>query len=337
MADLKMQYMGLPLKNPIIVGASGLTSSIASMKKIEESGAGALVTKSLFEEQIQLEKMKLESELQRNENLYGEMLTLFPRLEHAGPKEHLMWVAEAKKSLSLPVIASLNAVERTTWVEYAAQLAETGVDGLELNFYASPRSMDKSGAEIEDEQTAIVADVKKAVALPVAVKLSLFYTNPLQIIQRMDEAGADAFVLFNRLFQPDIDVNEEKNTFPLGFSQKSDHRAPLRFAGLLSGNIKADVCASSGIMDGEDVAKMILAGAGAVQVVTTLYRNTISHVSTLIETLKSWMEEKGYDTLDDFKGRMSRNRSKDPWIYTRSQYVKILLRAGEDIIKEIHS
>ena len=336
MADLKSQYMGLTLSNPIIAGASGLTSNISSMKKIEEAGAGALVTKSLFEEQVQIEKLKFEAEMEQNQNLYGEMTSIFPRLEHAGPKEHLMWVQEAKKSLTIPVIASLNATERSTWVEYAAQLEQTGVDGLELNFYASPRSIDLPGEEIEAEQASIVADVKKAVSIPIAVKLSLFYTNVLQIIKRLDDAGADAVVLFNRLFQPDIAVDEEKNIFPLGFSQKSDHRVPLRYSGLLYGQIGSKICASSGIMDGEDVVKMILAGADTVQVVTTLYKNTVSHMATIIESLDTWMGEKGYKSLDDFRGKMSRDQSKDPWVYTRSQYVKTLLRAGKDIIGDIN-
>jgi dihydroorotate dehydrogenase (fumarate) len=335
MADLTTRFIGLELKNPLIAGASGLTSNINSIKKLEDAGAAALVTKSLFEEQIELEKAKLEAELHKNDNLYSEMLSLFPNIEHGGPKAHLMWVRRTREAVSIPVIASLNAVSKDTWVEYASKLAETGVNGLELNFYASPRSMDDVGVQIEEEQVDILKAVRKAVSLPLCVKLSPFYTNPLKVIQCMDEAGADGFVLFNRLFQPDIDVDQEKNIFPLGFSGKTDNRLPLRYSGLLYDKIKGGICASSGVMDGEDVAKMILAGADAVQVVTTLYKNGVDHIETMLRELSKWMDKKNYRSLSDFRGKMSRARSTDPWVYTRSQYARLLLQPGEKLMKEI--
>jgi dihydroorotate dehydrogenase (fumarate) len=325
MASLKTTYMGIELKNPIIVGACSMTSNMSSIKKIEEQGAGAFVFPSLFEEQIELERLKLEEELQRVDNLNPEMIDVFPDLEHAGPKEHLVWVRKAKESVSIPVIASLNCINRETWTDYAVQLADTGVDGLELNFFSTPSEFDRNAADIEDEQVGILKGIKKKVGIPVSVKLSINYTNPLHFMKRLDEAGVDGFVLFNRFFQPDIDIDEEKNTFPFNFSSEVDNRLPLRYAGLLFGNLKADVCSSTGIILAKDVIKMILAGAACVQVVTSLYKHKVSHLKTMIEALEKWMDDKGYGDIGSFRGKLSRKNSSDPWRYTRAQYAKLLL------------
>jgi len=335
MPDLKSRLMGLELKNPLIAGASGLTADVETIKRLEAAGAAAIVTKSLFEEQIDLERAKLEADLHKNENLHPEMLTLFPNIEHAGPQEHIMWVRRSVQAVSIPVIASLNAVREDTWVEYAGKLAEAGVAALELNFYASPRSFETSGAKIEEEQLRILTKVRKTVDLPLCVKLSPFYANPLHLIQCMDEAGADAFVLFNRLFQPDIDAAKQEHVFPLGFSAKTDNRLPLRFAGLLYDSVKGGICAGGGVFDGEDVVKMILAGADAVQMVSALYKNGVDHLGTVLRDVGGWMDEGGYGSLSDFRGKMSRARSTDPWIYTRSQYAKLLLQAGDKLMRDI--
>jgi len=206
MASLQTRYMGITLANPIIAGASDLTSNVDSIKRIEDAGAGALVLKSLFEEQIQLERFKLEEALNTGSELYGEMASIFPRLQHAGAKEHLMWVKKSRAAVKIPLIASLNAVTRATWVEYARQLADQGVDGLELNFFATPRDFDVGGAAIEEEQLEAVREVRKALKIPIAVKLSVFYSNPLNMIGRLDREGVGGFVLFNRFFQPDINT-----------------------------------------------------------------------------------------------------------------------------------
>ena len=326
MAELKTSYMGIELKNPIIAGASDLTADMDKIKKIEQAGAGALVIKSLFEEQIQLEMLKFEQEMQKYDYLHAEMETIFPNLEHAGPKEHLNWVRKAKESVKIPVIASLNAVNRETWIEYATRLADTGVDGLELNFYASPSDFAKSSAEIEQQQIDTLAEIRKAVKIPVSVKLSPFYTNPLHFIKKLDEKGVDGFVLFNQLFQPDIDPEKEENTFPFNWSVEKESRLPLRFIGLLHGQVKASLCASTGIFTGKDVAKMILAGADVVQIVSVLFQKGISSISEMVKELEQWMEKHGYQSLADFRGKMSKENSNDPWVYKRAQYVKLLLR-----------
>ena len=329
MGSLRTTYMGISLANPIVAGASDLTSNIDSIKRIEEAGAGALVLKSLFEEQIQLERMKLEEDLQRGSELYSEMASIFPKLQHAGSREHLMWVKKAREAVKIPVFASLNAVSRDTWVEYAKQLADLGVDGLELNFFATPRDFEMTGAAVEQEQVEAVHEVKRAVRVPVAVKLSIFYSNPLNMISRLDKEGVNGFVLFNRFFQPDINVDTQAMAQPFNFSIQADNRLPLRFTGLLHGRIKADVCASTGIMTGKDVAKMILAGASSVQAVTALYRNGVKSIGTMLEELTRWMESKSYATLEDFRGKLSAKNASDPWAYTRAQYAKMLLSPKE--------
>jgi dihydroorotate dehydrogenase (fumarate) len=329
MGNLQTHYMGIALANPIIAGASDLTSNVDSIKRIEEAGAGAIVLKSLFEEQIQLEKMKLEEDLEKDNDLYSEMATIFPKLQHAGPKEHLMWVKKSREAVKIPVFASLNAVGPATWIEYARQLADQGVNGLELNFFATPRDFDVKGAAIEEEQIQAVHEIRRKVSVPVAVKLSVFYSNPLHLIGRLDKEGVGAFVLFNRFFQPDINIDTESMTQPFNFSTQADNRLPLRFAGLLYGQVKADVCASTGVLTGRDVAKMLLAGASSVQVVTALYRNGVKSIASMLDELGKWMDGKGYSSIDAFRGKLSAKNAKDPWAYTRAQYAKMLLSAKE--------
>ncbi len=329
MGSLQTRYMGITLANPIIAGASDLTSNIDSIKRIEEAGAGAVVLKSLFEEQIQLERFKLEEELNTGSELYGEMASIFPKLQHAGAKEHLMWVKKSRAAVKIPVFASLNAVARATWVEYARQLADQGVDGLELNFFATPRDFDLGGAAIEEEQLETVREVRTALKIPIAVKLSVFYANPLNVIGRFDREGVNGFVLFNRFFQPDINTETESIAQPFNFSIQADNRLPLRFAGLLYGKVKADVCASTGIVSGMDVVKMLLAGASAVQVVTAFYRNGMKSIATMKDEVGRWMDGRSYATIDAFRGKLSAVKAKDPWAYTRAQYAKMLLGPKE--------
>ncbi len=327
MANLSSSYMGIELKNPIIVGASNLVTDVNTVKKLEQAGAAAIVYKSLFEEQIQLESLELQEDLEAYNEIHAEMITLFPDLQHAGPKEHLLNLKNLKKEVSIPVIASLNCVYDVTWAEYAMELEKAGADALELNFYATPIDFEKEEKEIVEKQVAILKKVKAKVGIPISVKLSPFYTNPLNIIAEMDKAGADAFVLFNRLFQPDIDVEAEEMHFPWNLSNIEDNRLVLRFAGLLYGNIKAQICGNTGIFEGSDVVKMLLAGADTVQVVSTLYRNKPEQINKMIRSLEEWMDSKKYESIADFKGKLSRKNITDPYAYKRAQYVDILMKA----------
>jgi dihydroorotate dehydrogenase (fumarate) len=333
MADLSTTYMGIKLKNPLILGASNLVSKPDVIKQVEEAGIGAIVYRSLFEEQIQLENLQMDEELSEYENRNAEMTSLFPGLEHAGPKEHLYNVEKLVKSVNVPVFASLNAIYEPTWVEYARELEKTGVAGLELNLYAVPGYFEVTGESIEEKQVEIVRAVKNAVKIPVSVKISLFYTNPLNFIKKVDEAGADAYVLFNRFFQPEVDIEKEEYFYPWELSNPKDHMVGLRYAGLLHGNLEGSICISRGVYDANDVIKMILAGADVVQVVSTIYRNSPSVVSDILMDINSWMEKKGYKTLDDFRGKLSRKNMKDPFAYQRAQYVDILMHS-ETIFKK---
>jgi dihydroorotate dehydrogenase (fumarate) len=329
MANLKTTYMGLELKNPVIVGACNLCTDTRNLKQMEEAGAGAIVYKSLFEEQIHLENLENYENRMEYAERNAEMITLFPEFENNGPKEYLYNLSKARNTISIPLIASLNAVYDETWVEYAGKIQETGVDGIELNFFAVPDKFDTEGRSIEEKQIQIVKEVKAAIQIPVSVKLSPFYSNPLKLIKDMELAGVNAFVLFNRLFQPDIDVNKEEHHFPYNVSCDHDNRLALRYAGLLFDNVKATVCANTGVFTGEDVVKMLLAGAGCVQVVSTLYKNQISYISQIIKDLEGWMDAKGYKTIDDFRGKLSRKNTSDKYAYRRAQYIDILMRSDE--------
>ncbi|MCK9452188.1 MAG: dihydroorotate dehydrogenase-like protein [Bacteroidales bacterium] len=328
--NLSTKYLGLELKNPIIVGASNLVTDIQMLKKLEQAGAAAIVYKSLFEEQIQLENLEMHQEMTDYNERNAEMTNLFQDdLYEAGPQEFLMNFAAAKKALTIPLIASLNAVYDETWIEYAKKLEEAGADALELNFYTAPVEFDVDGRGILNEELDIIEVVKKVVKIPVSVKLSLFYTNPLYTISEMDKKGANGFVLFNRLFQPDINIENETHHFPYNLSNEQDNRLALRFSGLLYSNIKGSVCASQGIFTGADVVKMLLAGADAVQVVSTIYKNGPKQITKMLEEIEAWMASRHYEKIEDFRGKLSRAKLKDPFTYKRAQYVDILMKSGE--------
>lgn len=326
--------MGLKLKNPIIIGASNLVTDLTALKNIEESGAGAIVYKSLFEEQIHLENLEHHIAEEEYATRHAEMSSnLYPEFPDAGPEEFLLKLKKAKESLSIPLIASLNCVYDETWVDYAKKIEDTGVDGLEINFYAIPKDFHIDGRSILTEQIDILAKVKESVKIPIAVKLSPYYTNILYTVSEMDKVGVDAFVLFNRLFQPEIDIDDEIHYFPYNLSSQNDNRLSLRFAGLLYDQIKAKVCCNTGIYTGEDVISMMLAGADTVQIVSALYKNGIDYTSTILKDMESWMKNKGYNKLDDFRGKLSKKELKDPFTYKRAQYVDILMKS-EEIFKK---
>lgn len=325
--------MGVKLKNPLILGASNLVTKPEVIKELEEAGIAAIVYKSLFEEQIQLESLQFDEELNEYANRNSEMGRIFPDIEHAGPKEHLFNLKKLKQHTSVPVFASLNAIYEPSWVEYAKELEATGIDGLELNLYATPGYFEVGATSIEDKQFQIVKSVKHAVKIPVSVKLSPFYTNTLNFIKKLDEAGVDGFVMFNRFFQPEIDIENEVFHFPWELTQSRDHHLSLRYVGLLHGNIEGSICASRGIYTAEDVIRLILSGADVVQIVSTIYKNQPAYVGTILTEIQAWMDKKGYKNLNDFRGNLSRKNLKDPFTYQRAQYVDILAKS-EEIFKK---
>ncbi len=317
------------MKNPLIVGASNLVTDKEALKQIEEAGAAAIVYKSLFEEQIQLERAQQDDFQDVYSERHAEMITIFPHIEHAGPEEHLLHLKETIQAVNIPVIASLNCVYDVTWGEYAKKLEEAGAAALELNFYANPRDAATKGKEIVEQQLAILKKVKQSVKIPVSVKLSPYYTNILAVIAEMDKIGVDGVVLFNRLFQPDIDIDKEELVFPWHLSNEGDARLSLRYAGLLHGTINASIAANTGILQGKDAIQMLLAGADVVQVVSTLYKNGIGQIKNILTDLGQWMDAKGYATIDDFKGKLSKKQIKDAFAYKRAQYVDILMKSEE--------
>jgi len=335
MANLTTKYMGLELKNPVIVGANNLTTSIDNLKRMEDAGAAAIVFKSLFEEQIQMENLEMHEQLTEYEDRNAEMITLFPKggSETDYPADHFLKLKTAKESLNIPLFASLNAINDDTWIKYAKKIEETGVDGIELNFYTVPEKGTGEKDNIEKMQAETLKKVKEAVKIPVSVKLSPFYTNPLMLISDLDSAGVNGLVLFNRLFQPDIDIDSEKHHFPYNLSNKEDNRLPMRFAGMLFGNTKASICANTGIFNGHDVIKMLLAGADTVQIVSTLYLNKIEVIGSVLAEIEKWMDSKGYDTIDSFRGKLSGKNSDSSIPYRRAQYIDYMMTTSEILKK----
>jgi dihydroorotate dehydrogenase (fumarate) len=231
------------------------------------------------------------------------------------------------------VFASINAVLHETWIDYARKIEETGVNGLELNFYTVPEKTGNGYENIEKKQIKIMKDVKSAVNIPVSVKLSSFYSNPVKFIADLEKAGSDAIVLFNRLFQPDIDIYTEEHHFPYSLSNSEDNRLPLRFAGLLYGNTRASICANTGIMNGPDVIKMILAGADCVQIVSTVYLNQIEVITSIVQEIEKWMDSRHYRTLKDFRGKLSKKNSENKLPYHRVQYMDFMMTTSQILKK----
>lgn len=329
MADLQTTFLGLKLKNPLIIGASNLVSNIDNLKQMEEAGAAAIVYKSLFEEQIQLERLELDDSMEEYNNRNAEMTSLFPDIEHAGPSEHLMNLRLARESINIPLIASLNCVNNETWIEYAKLIQETGVDAIELNFYYVPRESKIDGKAIVNQQLEVLKALKETSKIPVGVKLSPFYANPINIIKQMDEAGADGFILFNRFLQPDIDIEQGVHVNHFTSSSQEENKLPMRFAGLLFNKIEGTITCNSGIHNAKDVVKMIMAGADNVQVVSTVYQNKIEYISIILKEIKDWMDAKNYKSFEDFRGLLSQKNVKDPFIYKRAQYIDMILKSSE--------
>jgi dihydroorotate dehydrogenase (fumarate) len=325
MSDLSTTYMGIPLKSPIVVAASSISSMIDRVEMAEKVGAGALVIRSLFEEQIQVEQQRFDDYLSVGGESFPEALSYFPAIEHGQADEHLMWVEKTRQAVKMPLIASLNAVSRGSWVEFARQLESTGVDGLELNVYIMGTNPDRPGAELEQEVLEIVQSVKAEVSIPIAVKMSPYYASTLNLAVELDKLGVDALVMFNRFIRPTIDVASESLINEMFWSSPEEMRLPLNRVARIYGHIKADMALNTGVHSGEDVIRSILAGAKVVQVASALFIHGIPYISTMLRDLEGWMGEKGHDSLDDFRGKLSQKNHDDPFAFERAQYVNLLL------------
>jgi dihydroorotate dehydrogenase (fumarate) len=325
MADLKTTYMGIPLQNPLVVGACALSKQIDTIKAIEAAGAGGLVIKSLFEEQIQIEEEEFERRLQANVNVDSEAQSFFPNLAHGGPKEHIYWVSQARKAVKLPLFASINCVNPGTWVEYAKKLADTGVNGLELNFYSPALDTAVKAADIEKKELDLFAEVRAAVKIPLAVKLHPYYTSLLNFVVNLEKAGANSVILFNRLFDPDIDMDTLTRRSGYRPSDSHDSLIPLRFIGLLAPRVKLDLVGSTGVITGKDIARLILAGANSVQAVSGVLKAPGENVKTMLAELDAWLNEHKFANLAAFRGKMAGKKDSEAWSFERGQYIKAIV------------
>jgi dihydroorotate dehydrogenase (fumarate) len=325
MSDIKTTYMGISLKTPLVVAACSISSMIDKIKMAEQAGAGALVIRSLFEEQILFDALRMEDALSVGADVFPEALSYFPNMKHGEAEEHLMWIEKTRQEVKMPLIASLNAVSAGAWVKYAKQLEATGVDGLELNVYALATDPQKNAQKIETELYEVVEAVLSEVQIPVAVKLSPFYTATVNVAHELDKRGVGALVLFNRFLQPDIDPETESLQNEMVLSSAQELRLPLRWVALLHGRIKTDLALNTGVHSGLDVVKALLAGATVVQIASALLKNGIPYLSTMLRELETWMEAKGYESLADFRGSMSQKKVDDPFAFERAQYVNLLM------------
>jgi dihydroorotate dehydrogenase (fumarate) len=325
--DLSTTYMGLELRSPLMVGAAApLTEDIDHLCALEQAGAAAVVLHSLFEEQIERDQLELHEVGVLGAESYAEALSYFPEpaLFHVGHDLYMNHIAEARRRLSIPVIASLNGFRPGSWVQVARRMQEAGAHAIELNIYAVPTDPDLSSAAIEGQVEEIVREVRAEVSLPLAVKLSPFFTNVGAMVKRLAAAGADGLVLFNRFYQPDIDIEALEVRPNLLLSTSHDLRLPLRWIALLHGRHGADLAATSGVQRGTDVVRLLMAGACAAQVVGALLRHGPQRLAVLERELSRWLVEHEHATARELIGCMSQQRCPDPDEYERAQYMRAL-------------
>ncbi|HPE57928.1 MAG TPA: dihydroorotate dehydrogenase-like protein [Bacteroidales bacterium] len=322
MADLRTNYLGLELKNPIIVGSSGLTNSVEKIKEIEQAGAGAVVLKSLFEEQIlmQANKNVAQSEAQHS---YPEAVDYISNYSKENDvASYLELLRGAKAAVSIPVIASINCVSSSEWLTFASKIQEAGADALELNIFVLPSNPKHAGAENEQVYFDIAMAIIKEVSIPVSIKLSYYFSGLAKTMLKLSWTGIKGIVLFNRFFSPDIDIDKFEVTATNVFSAREELATSLRWVAMLSSRIHCDIAASTGIHSGEDVVKQLLAGAKAVQIASTVYKNGTGVIGQMVEFLDQYMEKHGFKTTADFIGKMSFKETDNPAAYERVQFMK---------------
>ncbi len=325
MADLTTNYLGMTLRNPFIVGSSSLTNSIEKVTRCEEAGAGAVVLKSLFEEQIYAEKVK-KAEEGLVLDYHTEAADYIVQMSmNFGPEDYLSLIRGAKKAVKIPVIASLNCISHEWWIDYAGRIKKSGADALELNVSALSHDPAVSSEEIEARIAAIVEAVVKTVDLPVVVKVGPYFTNLARLVKTLQLKGAKGVVLFNRFYQVDIDT--DTMTLKPGYllTPREDAPLALRWVALLAGRVKLSIAGSGGIYSGEDAVKYLLAGADAVQVCSALFKHRVDHLATMIGELTAWMKKHHFERIGDFRGKLAQKESDDPESWERHQYIKALV------------
>src|SRR6266700_2116314 len=324
--DFTTNYLGLELKNPLVASASPLSKKVESVRRLEDAGVAAVVMYSLFEEQITHESQELDHYLERGTHSYAESLSYFPDLDtyNLGPEPYLKHLHRIKQAVSIPVIGRLNGVSSGGWVEYAYKIEQAGADALELNIYYLPTDIDLSGAELEVAYVTLVRDIRAKVKLPIAVKLSPFFTSIPNVAKRLVEAGAHGLVLFNRFYQPDFDLDELKVVPDLDLSTSHELRLPLRWIAILYGRIAADFALTSGVHTAQDVLKAMMAGANVAMMTSALLTNGVGRLMHILNDLQEWMEEHEYASIRQMRGSMSQQAVADPAAFERANYMKAL-------------
>jgi dihydroorotate dehydrogenase (fumarate) len=326
MSDISTRYLGLSLKSPLVASASPLCESVPNIRELEDAGMGAVVLPSLFEEQLELESNALDDDLWRGAESSPESQSLLPDLQNynLGPDGYLDLIEGAKAAVDIPVIASLNGVSPGGWAEYARLMAEAGADAIELNIYSIVTEPAESALEVERGYVELVRQIKRTVHVPVAVKLSPFFSAPANIAMRLDEAGANGLVLFNRFYQPDFDVESLEVVPRLTLSHPDELLLRLHWAAILSDHVEADLAITGGVHSANDVVKCIMAGASATMMASVLLQRGIHHAFSVVLELQRWLEEHEYDSVRQMCGSMSRHSVPDPTAFERGNYMRVL-------------
>jgi dihydroorotate dehydrogenase (fumarate) len=323
---LNTKYMGLALKNPIVASASPLSRNLDNIKSLEDAGAAAVVMFSLFEEQLIHENAAMEHLLNSGTESFPESLSYFPNAEdyEVGPDSYLNLIRQAREATDIPIIASLNGASNKGWIDFSKKMQQAGASAIELNTYSIPVDLNVTGTAIEKNYIDVIKEVKSSVSIPVAVKLSPFFSSMGHMGKQIDAAGADALVLFNRFYQPDVDLDNLEIHPSLELSQASEIRLPLLWIAVLYGNVKASLAASRGVESADEVIKYIMAGADVVMTTSALLKKGISQLSVILKDMQKWMESKDYESVEQMRGCMSRNKVANPGAFERANYIKVL-------------
>ena len=322
--DLSTKYLGMQLRTPLVASASPLSQEISGIRSLEDAGASAVVLYSLFEEQLRQEAQELERDLNAGTESFAESLTYFPRTSefHTGSEGYLNHIRKAKEAVAIPIIASLNGSTLGGWTKFARQVEQAGADAIECNIYFIPTNTEIDGAEVEKIYTDIIREVKTAVHIPVAAKLSPFFSNLANIAKRLDQLGTDGLVLFNRFYQPDIDLEELEIKPNVLLSSPQELRLPLTWVGILYGRVRASLAATTGVYRREDVIKLLMVGADVTMLCSALLRHGVGHLRHVEQGVRTWMEEHEYESVQQMQGSMSQLRCPDPGAFERAQYMR---------------
>jgi len=322
MANLTTKYLGLNLKNPLIVGSSGLTNSVEEITEIEKKGAGAVVLKSIFEEEILLEHKSIMNEVAADENNLEYYDYFDYKIKQDNINKYIKLIKDVKKAVQIPVIASVNCTSAHEWTFFAKKIEEAGADAIELNAFILPSDLNRTAEQNEKIYFDLINTVKKEVNIPIALKISYYFSNLAVMIKKLSETGIDGLVLFNRFYSPDFDIDTQKVVSTHVLSSENDLPISLRWVAIMANRVKCDIAASTGVHNGQALIKQLLAGADAVQVVSALYKHGTSHIESMLKELEDWMDKNNYQNIAAFKGNMSQENSYDPAAFERVQFMK---------------